>query len=125
MFTNLFRFLILFIGVLITTYFIHIWFIKYLSVQNNSYILDFSYIFNGVYTILLLVVIIALSKRLQDQIGFIFLGGSLVKMGVFLAISKFQNFEIDKSVFLDFFIPYCISLVLEVYYVSKLLNSIK
>ncbi|OED35802.1 hypothetical protein AB832_06040 [Flavobacteriaceae bacterium (ex Bugula neritina AB1)] len=81
--------------------------------------------FNGVFTILLTSAIFILSKRLKDQLGLIFLGGSLVKMGAFLAIIKLENLQIDKNVFLDFFVPYFLCLVLEVYYISKLLNSIK
>ncbi len=66
-----------------------------------------------------------LRKKFKDQIGFIFLAGSFVKLGVFVAITKLSSIEVDKSVFLDFFTPYVISLVLEVYYVSKILNESK
>ncbi|KAA1244347.1 DUF6168 family protein [Aquimarina sp. RZ0] len=122
---NLFRFLALFIIVLVSSYFIHTWILELFSLPGNISILTLSYTFNSVYTILLVSTIVTLKKRLKDQLGFVFLAGSFLKIGVFLAILKLTDLEIDKSVFLDFFIPYMISLSLEVYYVSKILNNLK
>jgi len=125
MIKNLLRFLVLFILVLSGIYFIHTWVIDYFSFHSNSTIVNLSYIFNTLYTLLLIIVILALSKKFKDQIGFIFLAGSFMKLGVFVAITKLSSIDIDRSVFLDFFTPYVISLILEVYYVSKILNSSK
>jgi len=122
---GLVHFLIVFPSALLTCYFVHIQVIDHFDLGNNSRFLRISYVFNGVFTILLTSTIFILSKRLKDQLGLIFLGGSLVKMGVFLVTAKLENLQIDKNVFLDFFIPYFLSLILEVYYISKLLNSIK
>ncbi|WP_366141994.1 DUF6168 family protein [uncultured Aquimarina sp.] len=125
MIKNLLRFLVLFLIILSGTYFIHNWVINYFSFHSNSTIVNLSYIFNALYTVLLIIVILILSKRFKDQIGFIFLAGSFIKLGVFVAITKLSSIDIDRSVFLDFFMPYVISLILEVYYVSKILNSPK
>ncbi|WP_378180317.1 DUF6168 family protein [Aquimarina sp. SS2-1] len=125
MIKNLFRFLAFFLIVLLGIYIIHKWAIDFFSFHSNDAIVSLSYIFNASYTLLLVTMIAVISKKFKDQIGFIFLAGSFIKLGVFVAITKLSDIEMDKSVFLDFFTPYVISLVLEVYYVAKILNNIK
>ncbi|AXT61801.1 hypothetical protein D1816_16040 [Aquimarina sp. AD10] len=120
---SLSRFLILFIGILVVGYFIHSQTIQYFSFHSNTYILDLSYLFNGAFTVVLFLIIIVFRKKFKDQIGFIFMAGSLIKLGIFAAITKMGGVEIDKTIFLDFFIPYVISVVLEVYYISKILKN--
>ncbi|MDH7446400.1 DUF6168 family protein [Aquimarina sp. 2201CG14-23] len=122
---SLFRFSVIFLLVLLLCYFLHTWTIQFFSFSSNSSILNLSYVFNAVYTILLIIAILILRRKFKDQIGFIFLAGSFIKLGVFVGITKLNGIEMDKSVFLDFFIPYVISLILEVYYISKILNSSK
>ncbi len=122
---GLFRFLVLFFIILISTYAIHIGIINFFSLNRNMEMINLSYFFNAVFTMLLTSGIILGSKKFKDQLGFIFMWGSLVKLGVFLAIIKLSNFEMNKNVFLDFFVAYLICLFLEVYYVSRILNSIK
>ncbi|MFD2563598.1 DUF6168 family protein [Aquimarina rubra] len=125
MIKNLLRFLVIFLLVLLGVYFIHTWALDFFSFHSNSTIVNLSYIFNAVYTFVLVTLILLLSKKFKDQIGFIFLAGSFIKLGVFVAITKLSSIEVDRSVFLDFFTPYVISLILEVYYVSKILNPSK
>ncbi|WP_405208834.1 DUF6168 family protein [Aquimarina sp. LLG6339-5] len=125
MIKNLLSFLSIFLLVLLVVYGVHIWVGSFFSINNNPAIINLSYIFNAVYTIILITAILILRKKFKDQIGFIFLAGSFIKLGVFVAITKLNGIVMDKSVFLDFFIPYVISLILEVYYVSKILNSNK
>ena len=125
MFQSLGRFLGLFLSILTISYFAHTYIISYFSINSNRSLLELSYFFNGSYTIVLTFAIILLSKKLKDQLGFVFIAGSFMKIGVFLAIRFLNDLEVDKNVFLDFFIPYSISLILEVYYISKILNTIK
>ncbi|WP_299315683.1 DUF6168 family protein [uncultured Aquimarina sp.] len=122
---NLLRFFVIFLIFLIGSYFIHTKLIHFFSFKSDVFILDVSYVFNSIYAICLIITIFILRSKFKDQIGFIFLAGSFIKLGVFVAITKLSDIEVDKSVFLDFFIPYAISLILEVYYVSKILNESK
>ncbi len=122
---SLFRFLLLFVIVLTSGYCIHIGSINLFSLNRNMAIINVSYIFNAVFTILLTSGIILVSKKFKDQLGFIFMAGSLVKIGAFLVVINLYNFETNKNVFLDFFVAYVICLILEVYYVSRILNSDK
>ncbi|PKV48815.1 hypothetical protein ATE84_0829 [Aquimarina sp. MAR_2010_214] len=122
---NVFRFLFLFTIVISGSYMIHMGIINTFLLERNINIIKFSYIFNSVFTFVFTMVILVLSKKFKDQLGFIFMGGSLIKIGVFIAISKLSDFEMSKSVFLDFFVAYLICLIFEVYYVSRILNSSK
>lgn len=122
---GLLRFSFVFLGILAGSYFIHFWVIELLSLIRSTSIINLSYIFNGVFTLFLAATITVLRKKYKDQIGFIFLVGSFVKLGLFVVVIKLYGFEMSKSVFLDFFVSYVISLVIEVYYVAKILNPIK
>jgi hypothetical protein len=122
---NVFRFLFLFTIVITGSYMIHIGVINTFLLERNINIIKLSYIFNSAFTFVFTMLILLLSKKFKDQLGFIFMAGSLIKIGVFITISKLNNFEINKNVFLDFFIAYLICLIFEVYYISKFLNSIK
>jgi hypothetical protein len=122
---NVFRFLFLFTIVIGGSYLIHMGIINAFLLERNINIIKLSYIFNSAFTFVFTFVILVLSKKFKDQLGFIFMAGSLIKIGAFIAVSKLNDFEINKNVFLDFFIAYLICLILEVYYVSKILNSVK
>ncbi len=122
---KLFYFLSLFILVIVISYFTHLGILNALFPTKNLSIVNISYIFNTAFTLLFTALIIVLSKKYKDQLGFIFMAGSLIKIGTFLALSKLNNLEMSKNVFLDFFIAYVICLIFEVYYVSKILNTIK
>ncbi len=124
MLKEILRFLFLFVVIVIGGYFIHTEIIKSFSLDRNDKIIDLSYLFNGAFTIVFTVGTLLVRKRFKDLIGFIFMGGSLIKIGGFIAITKFNDIEINKNVFLDFFIAYLICLILEVYYFSRILKSI-
>lgn len=81
---------------------------------------------------LLLVVIIFgllyLSKRkFKDQLGFLFIAGSVLKFGVFFVVFypffKLDN-HISKLEFAAFFVPYGLGLILETISLVKWLNKI-
>lgn len=124
MFQGFFRFFLLFTGILILTYFIHSWIIDFFSITSNDRIFKLSYIFNGVTAFILILGILLARNRFKDQLGLIFLAGSFIKLGVFVAITKLNEIVMNKSVFLDFFIAYAICMIFEVYYISKILKSI-
>ena len=124
MLKELLRFLFIFLVVVVGGYFIHLGIVTSFSLDRNLEIINFSYVFNGIFTLLFVVGILLFSNKFKDQIGFIFMGGSLVKIGLFIGISKLNDMDIDKNVFLDFFVAYVICLILEVYFVSRILKSV-
>lgn len=122
---SLLRFLFLFIIVIVTGYCIHIGIINAFLLKRNMDIIHFSYLFNSIFTIIFIITILLLSKKIKDQLGFVFMAGSLIKIGFFMGITKLAGYEIHKNIFLDFFIAYAICLILEVYCISKTLNYYK
>ncbi len=105
------------------TYLLHIYFFNRFFPEGSVDLINFSYKFNFGITFLFTTSIIIASQRLKDQLGFIFLGSSFVKIAIFLVIVKTSDFEIDKSDFLHFFIPYALCMVLEIIYVSRILKG--
>lgn len=125
MIQDLLRFLLLFVMILVGSYFIHTATLNYFSLNSNTSIINISYVFNGVFAVILILGVILIRTKFKDQIGFIFLAGSFIKLVVFVGMTKLMDIEINKTIFLDFFIPYAICLILEVYYISKILKQIK
>ena len=82
--------------------------------------LIFAYKFNFGITLLFTTTIIFLSVKFKEQIGFLFLGGSAVKLMLFMAISYFKGFQIDRTVAIDFFVPYTICLLIEIFIISQI-----
>ena len=123
MFKHLSRFSLLLFLTAGITYLLH-----YLAVTNffpetPLDLLVFSYKFNVGITFLFTTTIILASEQLKEQLGFIFMVSGFVKLGIFLFLIKTSGFTIDKSVFLHFFIPYVVCVVLEIIYVIKILNG--
>lgn len=87
-------------------------------------LLDFSYKFNFGITFIFTTTIIILSNRFADQLGYVFLIGSAVKLMAFVFISNLKGFDIDKTVFLDFFIPYVVCVVVEILIITKELKKL-
>ncbi len=125
MYQGLFRFIFISTMVIGATYLIQIGVIQWLDLDRDMAMINFSYIFNSIFTLLLISGIVLVSNKFRDQLGFIFMAGSLIKIGLFMAVSKLSGFEINKNVFLDFFVAYVICLILEVYCVSRILNNHK
>ena len=123
MLKNLLKFSALLIMVAGAGYAIHYWVYTRFFEDQPVGIINLAYRFNIGITLLFTTTIIAVSERLKEQLGFIFLGGAFVKLGIFLFIIKTSEYTIDKSVFLHFFIPYLICVVLEIVWVIKILNK--
>ncbi len=85
-------------------------------------LVNFTYKFNIGITLLFTSTIILASEHLKEQLGFIFLISGMVKLGIFFYLIKTSEFNLDKSVFLHFFIPYALCILVEIIYISKILN---
>ena len=105
------------------TYLLHIYLFSRFFPESSLKFLNFSYKFNFGITFLFTSTIILPRQLLKDQLGFIFLGSSFVKIAIFLLLVKTSDFEIDKADFLHFFIPYALCMVLEIIYVSRILKG--
>ena len=69
-----------------------------------------------------------LRKKLKDQIGFLFMAGSLLKFVVFFLVFYpvyREDGQMDKLEFAAFFIPYALGLVIETIFTAKMLKNMK
>jgi hypothetical protein len=67
-----------------------------------------------------------LREKFYSQLGFLFMAGSLLKYAVFFAV--FHPFfkgesQMEKSAFFAFFTPYILALLIETYFLIRLLNA--
>ncbi len=87
-----------------------------------------SYVLNFFLALGIFYALFFLRKKLSNAIGFLFMGGSLLKFVVFFLVfypvykgdGKMQGIE-----FAAFFIPYATALVLETYFASKMLKNLE
>ena len=95
-----------------------------LSIYSNKTIL--AYIVNIVLATVIFLFLYFFRKKYRDQLGFLYMAGSLLKFTVFFILfypSYKSDGIITKYEFTAFFIPYTISLLVETFYLIKLLNS--
>ena len=87
-----------------------------------------AYLVNFVLAFAIYVGMDKLKDTQPNNLGFIFMTGSMIKFGVFFLLF-YPAYKLDGDMspleFSSFFIPYATSLILETITLSKLLNSLK
>ncbi len=122
MIKKILRFVVLLAVVLLVAFLLHSYFYK-----TYKTVLKASYLGNFLMTVFVFTLLNVASKRLFNQLGFLFLGGTFLKFILFFTVLKpyFNTVENQNVAFVLFFIPYTIASVLEVIYLIKLLNPKK
>ena len=85
-----------------------------------------AYLLNMVLALIIFSVLYWFREKWRDQIGFLFLGGSMLKfLFFFLVFYPFYNADgnMESLEFTTFFIPYLVCLLLETYFTARMLNS--
>ncbi|CAM4072657.1 hypothetical protein GIHI108528_02985 [Gillisia hiemivivida] len=119
-----FKFTLIFSLILGLAYVVQVKLLEPGITEQDAILLKFSYLFNFAFTYFLILNIILFQKILKDKLGFVYLGISMLKFVIFFFLLKSKNLEINKSDFLLFFIPFTLCLGIEIFYVSKILNSL-
>jgi hypothetical protein len=76
--------------------------------------------------LIIFAVVVKVNRKNTNIVGFVFLFGSLFKFLIyFLVLQPFlkENGTVERTVFFFFFLPYALCLILEVYFLIKMLNS--
>jgi hypothetical protein len=118
------RFLIALGGALSLSFCIHLYLRFYLGLKIFGDLLLPAYIFNFVIACAILFLLFTFRERLKFQVGFLFMGGSLLKFALFFVFfyPKFvADGIIDSSEFAAFFVPYLIALAADTFFASKML----
>ncbi len=106
---------------------VHLLILDYLNLPlfNDKIIL--AYLVNTALAIFVFMSLFLLRNKFKDQLGFIFLFGSVLKLGLFFLLFYFHYFSdgfISKTEFSAFFIPYFFTLTIEIFSLAKWLNNI-
>lgn len=121
------RFILVLIILLSLSFVVHLLTLRSIDESFQLSLLTYTYLALIGMTALIVFLIFKFQKKYYDQVGFMFLAGSLVKFAFYFVVLKpfYAHYELPKTkAFLVFFIPYIISLITEAVYVSKLLNKI-
>lgn len=122
MLQHLFKFSLLLFFVAGALYGLH-FYLNQLFFNAPLELINFAYKFNVGITLIFTTSIILASDKLKEQLGFFFMAGGFVKLGIFFYLIKTSDFSINKSLFLHFFVPYAVCVALELIYVIKLINQ--
>jgi hypothetical protein len=109
-------------------FYIHTETLKYSGYVPFENLIIEGYYSNTILAILIFSSLSLLQKKYSDQLGFLFMAGSLLKFAVFFMFFSPQfreDDEISRLEFFSFFIPYLCSLFLETLAVVKILNPSK
>lgn len=121
------RFFVLLIGILGVVFIAHLTLLHFneLPLFENKILM--CYWVNALFALLVVGFLYKFRKKFKSQLGFLFMGGSLLKFAVFfLVFYPFFNAdgELSKLEFITFFVPYTVSLILETITLSKILNKL-
>ena len=120
------QFSVLLLIVLSMAFGIHLAILSYFNYPLFENMIIASYSVNYLLAFIIFIALYLLRKKYLDLLGFIFMGGSFLKFGVFFIfffpVFK-QNGEINTLESVSFLLPYITCLILETIYVSRLLNN--
>ena len=95
-----------------------------LPLFDNKIVL--AYLINIALAVVIYVGLFLLRKKQESNLGFIFMTGSFIKFGLFFLIF-YPGYKSDGDIqtleFSTFFIPYAICLIIETFFLTRLLNE--
>ncbi len=126
MIKSVLKFLLILTALMVVSFALHVFILHLNSLPVFGNNIIGCYVFNHLIAAVTFFGLLFFKEQLSSSLGFIFMGGSMVKFGLFFLIfypSFNQDGEISKIEFAAFFIPYAISLIVEVIFLSKTLNK--
>lgn len=110
----------------IVVFILHFYFINPAIEIESTLVLNikFSYLVNAIASLTICVAILIIKKKYEEQIGFVFLGLSVVKMILLFVLLNPTNDmgNLAKADALALFIPFGLNLVMEQIFIVKLLK---
>lgn len=107
---------------------IHILILNVLALPLFDNKIVLAYIINGVLAILIYGFLLKMKEKHPNQIGFLFIAGSLLKFALFFIVF-YGAYKADGSMskleFAAFFVPYLLCLILETFSLAKWLNKLE
>lgn len=97
-----------------------------LELPLNADLLPLSYVVNFGMAALIFLSLLRLRKKLKNQIGFLFMAGSMFKFLLFFLVfygPYKEDGSISRSEFAAFFIPYAVCLIAETFFTARMLQE--
>lgn len=121
-----FKFSITFLAALIVAFLIHIAILNVMELPKYDNLIIEAYLFNLVLGTCIFFGLYQLRIKMKDQIGFLFIGGSLLKFVLFFIVF-YPTFKADGDLgtleFSSFFVPYIICLLMETIFTAQMLQK--
>ena len=124
----LLRYLLALTVVLGLSFGLHSWIRGLSGLQPIADLLAVSYLFNFFMAFAIVAGLYVVRFRLKQQIGFLFIGGSLLKFLVFFLFfypSFIADGTISRAEFSNFFVPYFLALATETYFTASMLKNLE
>nr|WP_299171125.1 DUF6168 family protein [uncultured Allomuricauda sp.] len=122
------QFLVLLIVLLLISFGLHILILSNKGLPIFDNLIIRSYVVNGLLAAIIFTLLYKFRQKLKNQIGFLFMGGSLLKF-LFFFLLFYPTYKSDGDMsgleFGAFFIPYAVALFLETFYTSKMLKNLE
>lgn len=113
---------------LLLSFGLHILVLSSMDVPTFDNLIVRSYVVNGLLAAIIFILLYKFRQKLKNQIGFLFMGGSLLKF-LFFFLLFYPTYKSDGDMsgleFGAFFIPYAVALFLETFYTSKMLKNLE
>ena len=105
---------------------VHFYLLDHLHFPLFEHKIVLAYVINIVLAISVYIGLFLLRKKQESNLGFIFMTGSLIKFGIFFLVF-YPGYKSDGDIqtleFSAFFIPYAACLIIETFYLTRLLNN--
>ena len=122
------KFILLLLVLLIFSFGAHLFILSAKNLPLFENLIVRSYVVNAILAVAIFGLLYRFRQKLKNQIGFLFMGGSLVKF-VFFFLLFYPAYKSDGEMsgleFAAFFVPYAIALFLETYFTSKMLKRLE
>lgn len=112
----------------VIVFYVHVAWLEYLGLPAYENMILEGYYSNVILAIFIYAGLSFLQKKYNDQLGFLFMAGSLLKFGMFFLFFSpvyRADGEITRLEFLAFFIPYLVCLFVETLAIVQILNPLK
>nr|WP_298792915.1 DUF6168 family protein [uncultured Allomuricauda sp.] len=113
---------------LLLSFGLHILVLSSMDVPTFDNLIVRSYVVNGLLAAIIFILLYKFRQKLKNQIGFLFMGGSLLKF-LFFFLLFYPTYKSDGDMsgleFGAFFIPYAVALFLETFFTSRMLKNLE
>ena len=123
---HFYKFSLVLIIVLLIAFAIHIAILQQFQLPLFENKIVAAYLVNGALALIIYSFLLLLKKKMSEQIGFLYMGGSFIKfLCFFLFFYPYYKLDggLDSTEFVAFFVPYVISLIIETLGVIEFLKK--